>query len=32
MLEDRPEIARGIIHTLARLLQAADHGADLAEA
>jgi CRP-like cAMP-binding protein len=28
LLEDRPEIARAVIHTLARLLQAADHGTD----
>ena len=32
LLEDRPEIARAVIHTLARLLQAADHGADVVEA
>jgi len=32
LLEDRPEIARALIHTLARLLQAADHGSDVAEA
>ena len=28
LLEERPEIARAVIHTLARLLQAADHGDD----
>jgi CRP/FNR family cyclic AMP-dependent transcriptional regulator len=32
LLEDRPEIARAVIHTLARLLQAADHGVDAVEA
>lgn len=31
LLEDRPEIARAVIHTLARLLQAADHGPDSAD-
>jgi CRP-like cAMP-binding protein len=31
LLEDRPEIARAVIHTLARLLQAADHGVDVVE-
>ena len=31
LLEDRPEIARAVIHTLARLLQLADHGADEVE-
>ena len=31
LLEDRPEIAGGVIHTLARLLQASDHGAGLAD-
>ena len=32
LLEDRPEIARAVIHTLARLLQEADHGAGVAGA
>jgi CRP-like cAMP-binding protein len=32
LLEDRPEIARAVIHTLARLLQAADHRVDVTEA
>jgi CRP-like cAMP-binding protein len=31
LLEDRPEIARAVIHTLARLVQAADHGIDVVE-
>ena len=33
LLDDRPEIARGVISTLARLLQAtADHGVETVEA
>jgi CRP-like cAMP-binding protein len=32
LLEDRPEIARAVIHTLARLLQAADHGPESTDA
>jgi CRP-like cAMP-binding protein len=32
LLEDRPEIARAVIHALARLLQEADHGGDVVEA
>jgi CRP/FNR family cyclic AMP-dependent transcriptional regulator len=32
LLDDRPEVARAVIHALARLLQGADHGAGMAEA
>jgi CRP-like cAMP-binding protein len=32
LLADLPEVARAVIHTLARLLQAADHGIDVREA
>jgi CRP-like cAMP-binding protein len=31
LLADRPDVARAVIHTLARLLQEADHGVDVVE-